>query len=175
MLGAVFIPALGSFVWFAVMGGSAIHIIQNLGEVALAQAVEADVTSALFKFLNYFPMSTLLSVLAMVLVMVFFVTSANSAVFVLGMISENGNPNPTSVTKVVWGVVIAGISIVLIMTGGLSGLQSALVATALPLSVLMLVMCYSTYKGLSEDVIASADKRCETSEGVASPVMAKKV
>lgn len=175
MLGAVFIPALGSFVWFAVMGGSAIHIIQNLGEVALAQAVEADVTSALFKFLDYFPMSTLLSVLAMVLVMVFFVTSANSAVFVLGMISENGNPNPTSVTKVVWGVVIAGISIVLIMTGGLSGLQSALVATALPLSVLMLVMCYSTYKGLSEDVIASADKGCETSEGVASPVMAKKV
>ncbi|NHH99329.1 Glycine betaine transporter BetL [Oceanimonas sp. MB9] len=152
MMGAVFIPALGSFVWFAVMGGSAIHIIQNLGEVALAEAVKTDVTSALFKFLDYFPMGTLLSILAMVLVLVFFVTSANSAVFVLGMVSENGNPNPSSVTKVIWGVVIAGISAVLIMTGGLSGLQSALVATALPLSVLMLLMCYSTYKGLNEEI-----------------------
>lgn len=151
MMGAVFIPALGSFVWFAVMGGSAIHIIQSLGEVALAQAVETDVTSALFKFLDYFPMSTLLSILAMVLVLIFFITSANSAVFVLGMISENGNPNPSTATKVIWGVVIAGIAMVLMMTGGLSGLQSALVATALPLSVLMLVMCYSTYKGLSEE------------------------
>lgn len=159
MMGAVFIPALGSFVWFAVMGGSAIHIIQNLGEVALAEAVKTDVTSALFKFLGYFPAGTLLSILAMVLVLVFFVTSANSAVFVLGMVSENGNPNPTNVTKVIWGVVIAGISIVLIMTGGLSGLQSALVATALPLSVLLLLMCYSTYKGLNEEIdVAKPDK-----------------
>lgn len=156
MMGAVFIPALGSFVWFAVMGGSAIHIIQSLGEVGLAEAVKTDVTSALFKFFDYFPMSTFLCVLAMVLVLVFFITSANSAVFVLGMISENGNPNPRTSTKVIWGVVIAGIAMVLMMTGGLSGLQSALVATALPLSVLMLLMCYSTYKGLKEEVEGSA-------------------
>lgn len=156
MMGAVFIPALGSFVWFAVMGGSAIHIIQTLGEVGLAEAVKTDVTSALFKFFDYFPMSVFLSVLAMVLVMIFFITSANSAVFVLGMISENGNPNPRTSTKVIWGVVIAGIAMVLIMTGGLSGLQSALVATALPLSVLMLLMCYSTYKGLKEEISVPA-------------------
>ncbi|MBG5884062.1 BCCT family transporter [Providencia alcalifaciens] len=156
MIGAVFIPVLGSFAWFAVMGGSAIHIIQNLGEVALADAVKTDVTSALFKFLDYFPAPTLISILAMVLVMVFFITSANSAVFVLGMVSENGNPNPSHVTKTIWGVVIAAIAIVLIMTGGLTGLQSALVATAIPLSVLMLIMCYSTYKGLNEEVKTTA-------------------
>ncbi|SUC78412.1 Glycine betaine transporter BetP [Providencia stuartii] len=109
-------------------------------------------TSAFFKFLDYFPASTFLCVLAMVLVMVFFITSANSAVFVLGMVSENGNPNPTHTTKTIWGVVIAAIAIVLIITGGLSGLQSALVATAIPLSILMLLMCYSTYKGLNEEV-----------------------
>lgn len=153
MLGAVFIPVIGSFTWFAVMGGSAIDLIQNVGETALATAVSTDVTSALFKFFEYFPFSAFLSVLAMVLVLIFFITSANSAVFVLGMISENGNPNPTHFTKIVWGIVIAAVSAVLIMTGGLSGLQSALVATAIPLAILMLVMCYSTYKGLRQELI----------------------
>lgn len=151
MMGAIFIPVLGSFFWFAVMGGSAIHLIQNMGHTALATAVSTDVTSALFKFFEYFPMSVFLSILAMVLVLIFFITSANSAVFVLGMISENGNPNPSHMTKIIWGVVIAGISLVLIVTGGLSGLQSALVATAIPLAVLMLVMCYSTLKGLRQE------------------------
>ncbi|MDM5455166.1 BCCT family transporter [Peribacillus simplex] len=152
MMGAVFIPVIGSFFWFAVMGGSAIHLIQNMGETALATAVSTDVTSALFKFFDYFPMTTFLSILAMVLVLVFFITSANSAVFVLGMFSENGNPNPSHSIKMIWGAVIAAISIVLIMTGGLAGLQSALVATAVPLAVLMLVMCYSTYKGLKAEI-----------------------
>ena len=152
MFGAVFIPVLGSFFWFSVMGGSAIHLIQNMGEKALASAVATDVTSALFKFFDYFPMSTFLSILAMVLVLVFFITSANSAVFVLGMISENGNPNPAKMTMIIWGVVIAAISVVLIMTGGLAGLQSALVATSIPLAILMLIMCYSTYKGLRDEL-----------------------
>ncbi|MDQ1000585.1 glycine betaine transporter [Neobacillus niacini] len=152
MMGAIFIPVLGSFLWFAVMGGSALDLIQNQGKTAIAEAVSSDVTSALFKFFEYFPMSTFLSILAMVLVLIFFITSADSAIFVLGMISENGNPNPTQTTKIIWGVIIAAVSAVLIMTGGLSGLQSALVATSIPLAVLMLVMCYSTYKGLTNEL-----------------------
>jgi glycine betaine transporter len=159
MIGAIFIPVIGAFFWFAVMGGSAIDLIQNMGETAIATAVSTDVTSALFKFFDYFPMSVFLSILAMVLVLVFFITSANSAVFVLGMISENGNPNPSPPTKVIWGVVIAAVSAVLIMTGGLSGLQSALVATSIPLAVLMLVMCYSTYKGLKDEFKAIEESR----------------
>lgn len=151
-MGAIFIPVIGAFFWFAVMGGSAIDLIENMGETTMATAVSTDVTSALFKFFDYFPMSIFLSVLAMVLVLVFFITSANSAVFVLGMISENGNPNPSHSTKIIWGIVIAAVSAVLIMTGGLSGLQSALVATSIPLAILMLVMCYSTYKGLKDEL-----------------------
>lgn len=159
MIGAIFIPVAGAFFWFAVMGGSAIDLIQNMGETAIATAVSTDVTSALFKFFDYFPMSVFLSILAMVLVLVFFITSANSAVFVLGMISENGNPNPSHSTKVIWGIVIAGVSAVLIMTGGLSGLQSALVATSIPLAILMLFMCYSTYKGLKDELKAMSESR----------------
>ncbi|MFB7638198.1 BCCT family transporter [Peribacillus butanolivorans] len=159
MMGAVFIPVLGSFFWFAVMGGSAIDLIQNMGETALATAVSTDVTSALFKFFDYFPMATFLSILAMALVLIFFITSANSAVFVLGMFSENGNPNPSHIIKIIWGIIIAAISVVLIMTGGLAGLQSALVATAVPLAILMLIMCYSTYKGLKAELHLMNEKQ----------------
>ncbi len=113
-------------------------------QTALSRCCKTDVTSALFKFLDYFPASTFISVLAIALVLIFFITSANSAVFVLGMVSENGNPNPSHVTKTIWGIIIAAIAIVRTMTGGLSGLQSALVAMAAPLSIMMLIMCYST-------------------------------
>jgi glycine betaine transporter len=173
MMGAIFIPVLGSFLWFAVMGGSAIDLIQNQGQTVIAEAVSADVTSALFKFFEHFPMSTFLSILAMVLVLIFFITSADSAIFVLGMISENGNPNPTHTTKIIWGVVIAAVSAVLIMTGGLSGLQSALVATSIPLAILMLFMCYSTYKGLTNELKIMSAKN-EQPVTVQSKIISKK-
>ncbi|EGQ26301.1 BCCT family transporter [Mammaliicoccus sciuri] len=169
MFGAIFIPVLGSFTWFSVMGGSAITFIQNAGATALATAVESDVTSALFKFFEYLPMSVFLSILAMVLVIVFFITSANSAVFVLGMISENGNPNPSHLTKIVWGVIIAAISVVLIMTGGLAGLQSALVATAIPIAVLMLFMCYSTFIGLREEAAIISGREAKEKAELTKP------
>lgn len=85
----------------------------------------------------------------------------------LGMISENGNPNPTHFTKIVWGIIIAAVSAILIMTGGLSGLQSALVAIAVPIAVLMLVMCYSTYKGLRAELIIISDKKNRDNDHVA--------
>lgn len=152
MIGAVFIPVVGSFFWFAVMGGSALHIIQNLGESAISSAVAKDVTTAFFIFLENFPFSVFTSILTMVLVMIFFITSANSALFVLGMVSENGNPDPSPRVKIIWGVVIGAISTVLIISGGLSGLQSALVAMSIPLAVMMLAMCVSIYKGLKEEI-----------------------
>ncbi|PLR77139.1 BCCT family transporter [Bacillus sp. V3-13] len=169
MMGAVFIPVVGGFLWFAVMGGSALDLIQNQGKTAIAEAVSSDVTSALFKFFEYFPMSTFLSVLAMVLVVIFFITSADSAIFVLGMISENGNPNPAAFTKIIWGVVIAAVSSVLITTGGLQGLQSALVATSIPLAILMLFMCYSTFKGLKDELIQTSDKESKQVQTIIPP------
>lgn len=171
MMGAVFIPVIGGFLWFAVMGGSALDLIQNHGKTAIAEAVSSDVTSALFKFFEFFPMSAFLSVLAMVLVIIFFITSADSAIFVLGMISENGNPNPASFTKIIWGVVIAAVSAVLIVTGGLQGLQSALVATSIPLAILMLFMCYSTYKGLKGELIHTSKT---SNKPMSNPTSSKK-
>lgn len=151
MMGALFIPVLCSFFWFAVLGGSALDLIQNQGKTALANSVVADVTAALFDFISYFPFSGVISIVGMVLIFIFFITSADSAIFVLGMMSENGNQNPRNFTKLTWGVIIALVSAVLILTGGLQGLQSALVAMAVPLSIVLLSMCYSMFKGLKKD------------------------
>lgn len=153
MMGALFIPVIASFFWFAVLGGSALYFIHNLGHITIAQAVKEDVTVALFTFFNYFPLSFIISIVAMVLILIYFVTSADSAIFVLGMVSENGNQYPSKKIKIIWGVIIAAV---LLVTGGLKGLQSALVATAIPLSILLLFLCYSMYKGLSADVDSSS-------------------
>lgn len=159
MIGALFIPVLFSFFWFAVLGGSALDLIQNQGVTQLADTVASDVTVALFDFFSYFPMSELISIVGMVLIFTFFITSADSAMFVLGMISENGNQNPANITKITWGVVIAVVSALLVVTGGLDGLQSSLVAMAVPLSILLLGMCYSMYKGLRMDYKTESDKK----------------
>ncbi len=165
MMGALFIPVLCSFFWFAVLGGSALDLIQNQGETALADTVIADVTVALFDFISYFPMSGLISVVGMVLIFTFFITSADSAMFVLGMMSENGNQNPSNVSKMTWGIIIGFVSAVLIVTGGLAGLQSALVAMAVPLSVILLVMCYAAYKGFKKDYDSDIEMKSRDLKG----------
>ncbi|HLR63793.1 MAG TPA: BCCT family transporter [Lentibacillus sp.] len=160
MMGALFIPVLCSFFWFAVLGGSALDLIQNQGYTALATTVTNDVTVALFDFISYFPLSGVISIVGMVLIFTFFITSADSAMFVLGMMSENGNQNPKNFTKLTWGIIVGLVSAILIVTGGLAGLQSALVAMGVPLAILLLSMCYGFYKGLQQDSqIKSHSKR----------------
>src|SRR5699024_6642477 len=116
MMGALFIPVLCSFFWFAVLGGSALDLIQNQGYTALATTVTNDVTVALFDFISYFPLSGVISIVGMVLIFTFFITSADSAMFVLGMMSENGNQNPKNFTKLTWGIIVGLVSAILIVT-----------------------------------------------------------
>jgi len=112
ILGTVLAPTLAAFVWFSVFGGTALNleIMQN---VPIAEAVSADVSTALFAMFDALPMGTLMAGVATVLVLVFFVTSGDSATLVLGMMSTGGNPDPSARVKVVWGVLVAGIAITL--------------------------------------------------------------
>lgn len=151
MFGALLIPALFSFLWFAILGGSALDLIQNQGQAGLADKIIADETVALFEFLNYFPMSNIVTVLAMGLIFTFFITSADSAMYVLGMMSEYGNQNPSNFPKILWGIIIGFVSVTLVATGGLEGLQSALVTMAVPLSIVLMFMVYGMHKSLRQD------------------------
>ncbi|MGO4886580.1 BCCT family transporter [Anaerobacillus sp. MEB173] len=151
VLGVLFIPTIGTFVWFSTFGGSALHLIHNLGNTALAEAATSDVTTALFTFFEYFPLGSLLSILAVILVVTFFVTSADSATFVLGIFSSQGDLNPSKAIKLTWGVILALVSIVLLLSESLQTLQTASIAAAFPFAIVMTVMCYALLKGLIED------------------------
>jgi glycine betaine transporter len=158
IMGVLFIPTLGTFVWFSTFGGSALHFINNLGNTALADVVASDLTLSLFAFFEYFPMSAFLSVLAIILICTFFITSADSATIVLGIFSTNGNLNPSNGIKIIWGIILSAVAVVLLLTGSLSTLQTASIAAAFPFSIIMLGMCYCLIKGLQTEKIEIRQK-----------------
>jgi glycine betaine transporter len=158
IIGAMLIPTLATMVWYSVFGGSALHFIQNLGDIALANRVMEDVTTTFFYFLQYFPFASILIVLTIISLVIFFVTSADSTVFVLGMLSEETS-DPTNKSKILWGLVLAGVAMALLLSGGLSPLQSVSVAAGLPFTMVMLLMCVSFFKSLREEVGLYSDKQ----------------
>lgn len=150
ILGTVLAPSLAAFIWFSIFGGSALYL-EIWQHVPLTEAVKSDVSTALFVMLETMPFGTIMSVVATVLVMIFFVTSGDSAVLVLGMMSTNGNPNPPARIKVMWGVLVSGISISLLLAGGLTAVQTATIVFALPFSLVIIMMAVSLWRAMGED------------------------
>lgn len=148
--GTLLVPALMCFAWFSVFGGSALHL-EIFDQVPLAAAAQADASTAIFSLFNALPMSGLLSLVATVLVLVFFVTSADSATLVLGMLSSHGNPNPSLRLKAVWGVLLALVAVSLLLAGGLKAIQTAAIVAALPFSFVIVLLCVSLYRAVSRE------------------------
>jgi glycine betaine transporter len=150
VVGTVLAPTLAAFLWFSIFGGSALYM-QIWQHVPLAAAVKADVATALFTMFGAMPFGGAMSVVATLLVLVFFMTSGDSAVLVLGMMSSRGNPDPPSRVKLVWGVLVAGIAVSLLMAGGLQALQTATILFALPFALVILLMVAALWRALRED------------------------
>ncbi|MNR09563.1 Glycine betaine transporter BetL [compost metagenome] len=150
VLGVLLIPSLFSFIWFSVFGGTGLHL-ELFDHYPIAAAAEKDVTSALFLTLQQLPMGNIIAFIATLLIITFFVTSADSATFVLGMLSTKGNPNPSNKVKIVWGVLQSSIAIVLLISGGLSGLQTASIVAALPFAIIIIGMCVSLIVSLRQE------------------------
>ncbi|MCG7407870.1 BCCT family transporter [Paenibacillus sp. ACRRX] len=150
VLGTMLLPSGFSFIWFATFGSTALHLEIFQGK-PIAAAVKADLTSALFVTLESLPGGTLLAVLATALIVTFFITSADSATFVLGMMSSDGNPDPTAGIKLTWGIFTSLIASVLLMSGGLNALQTASIMTALPFTVVLLCMIVSISRALHDE------------------------
>lgn len=151
IMGVLLVPTGFSFLWFAVFGGTGMYA-EMFNGAHLAQAVKNDVTTALFITLQQLPLGTILAGLATLLIITFFITSADSATFVLGMLSADGNLNPSNKIKVTWGVLQSAIAVVLLLTGGLQGLQTASIIAALPFTIIMLFMGVSLFKALQGEV-----------------------
>jgi len=148
IIGVLLVPSLLSFLWFSVFGGTALQQ-EMFGKLPIGEAVSADITSALFITLESLPMGMILAFLATLLIITFFITSADSATFVLGMLSSNGNLNPSNKIKLTWGILQSLIAAVLLYSGGLQGLQTASIVAALPFAVIMVLMCVSLLKSLN--------------------------
>ncbi len=150
LLGTVLAPTLAAFVWFSVFGGTALHmeIMQGL---PMAEAVKADVSTALFALFDALPLGAVMTFVATVLVLVFFVTSGDSATLVLGMMSTGGNENPSARVKVTWGVLVAGIAISLLLAGGVKAVQTATIVFALPFTGVILLLAIALWRGVHDD------------------------
>ncbi|MBU2284827.1 MAG: BCCT family transporter, partial [Gammaproteobacteria bacterium] len=150
VLGTVLAPTLAAFIWFSVFGGTALHQ-QIIHGLPMAEAVSADVSTAMFALFDSLPMSGLLSGVATVLVLVFFITSGDSATLVLGMMSTGGQINPSARVKLVWGTLIAGIAISLLLAGGVKAVQTATIVFALPFTLVIVIMAVALWRGVRDD------------------------
>ncbi|KAB8127033.1 BCCT family transporter [Gracilibacillus oryzae] len=151
IIGVLFVPSLISFVWFSVLGGSGIHLIHDLGNTGLGEIINADVNSALFAFLNNIPLGSVISILAMVLIFSYFVTSADSATFVLGMLSTEGNLNPSNKVKIMWGLITAGSATVFLLAGGLEAVKTISIVVATPFTIILIFICLSIIKVMKKE------------------------
>ena len=151
IIGAMLIPTLSTMIWYTTMGGTALYNIVTLGNHELANRILENMTTALFYFLELFPASSFIISLTFISLIIFFVTSADSTVYVLGMYSEE-TMVPSNRSKILWGVVIAGVAIALLLTGGLTPLQTVSAVAGLPFSVVVVLMCVAFFKALRDEV-----------------------
>ncbi|KHF40137.1 glycine/betaine ABC transporter permease [Halalkalibacter okhensis] len=150
VLGVLFVPTLGTILWFVAFGGSALYYDMFEG-ADLANSIQSDPEAGLFLFLDSLPLGMVLSFLALLLTTIFFITSANSATFVLGVLTSKGSLNPSNVVMSIWGLLIAGVSCALLISGGLDGLQSAAIIAALPFTLLLLLIIVSVFLYLRKE------------------------
>ena len=155
VVGVLLVPTAFNLVWMTVFGNGAIWIDTHVANGALAQTV-GNVDALLFQFFEYLPFTSATSWLAIVLIAVFFVTSADSGAFVVDSIASRGNPRSPVWQRLFWAAVLGMTAVVLLLAGGLKALQAMTLVAALPVAVIMLALCYGLWRGLAADVAHSS-------------------
>ena len=151
IFGVLVIPSMFGILWFTVFGNTAIWL--NDGEAAgtLGQMISSPET-LLFKFLDYLPLSSVTGLVSLVVISLFFITSADSGIYVLNNIaSRDKSLVAPRWQAMMWGILMSVVAIVLMQAGGLANLQTMTLLVALPFAMLMLLMCFSLWKGLNAD------------------------
>ncbi|GAA4180204.1 BCCT family transporter [Sphingobacterium ginsenosidimutans] len=144
------IPTLFNFIWMSVFGNSAIWFDINIAKGALS-ALADNPDALMFKFLDYMPLSGLVNYLVILIIIIFFVTSADSGIFVMNSIATKNAMKSPKWQMVFWGALLAILALMLLNTGGLQALQTMTLITALPFSIIMLLFCVSLVKALVID------------------------
>jgi choline/glycine/proline betaine transport protein len=150
--GVLFVPVGFSMMWFTFFGNSAIDMIMNQGMASLGEVVSEDVAIALFAFLGHFPFGDILSFIAILMVVIFFVTSADSGALVVNMLCSNGRDDTPLWQRLYWVIGVGLIAAILLLAGGLGALQTMTIASALPFSLVLLVATYGLFMALRVDL-----------------------
>lgn len=151
ILGVLLVPTIFGALWFSVFGGTGMHqeyfSDANLQQLISDQGAEV----ALFSVLEQVPLGSVMSIIAILLITTFFITSADSATFVLGMQTTNGDLDPSNQVKFIWGIVQSSAASILLWQGGLQALQTAAIIAAFPFTIIMIMMVFSLLKAFQEE------------------------
>ena len=147
VVGVMLVPVFVSMVWFAVFGGAALYA-EHFGPGGIGEAVSQDSALGFFSLLAQFPAASLLIVVAMFSVTVFFITSSDSGTYVNSMLTSGGALNPPVQLRITWGLLEGAIAAILLFTGGLGALQTASVVGGFPFMIIMFFMVYCLLKAL---------------------------
>jgi choline/glycine/proline betaine transport protein len=151
MIGVLFVPSGFTFLWMTVFGNSGINLVLQNNATELAEAVNSNVAVALFKFFEYFPASTFLSVLGIMLVVTFFVSSSDSGSLVIDTLASGGAQEPPVWQRVFWAITEGIVAATLLLAGGIEALQTMTIVSALPIMILIFIGLYCFIKSLRAD------------------------
>ena len=160
VFGVLVIPPLIALLWIATFGGTALHS-DLVNGTNIAEVVNNDITLALFETYSYLPFTNILSLLSILLIFTFLVTSADSATYILASMTTQGNLAPALPIKIIWGVLMAAIAGVLLMANGLEALQTASLISALPFTIIIFLIMYSFYKLIQEEPLTQPEPKRE--------------
>ena len=155
LIGVTVVPTLFICLWMGVLGGSALELIGNQGVTGLGTAVQENPAVGLFRFVEFLPATKILSVISLLMIVIFFVTSADSGAMVLNMLSAKGVDDTPALQRTLWTFVIALAASLLLLGGGLQALQTATIASALPFAVALL----GAFWGFGRAILADGAKR----------------
>ncbi|MCV7137266.1 BCCT family transporter [Mycobacterium hodleri] len=172
IMGVLVVPSVVFFTWFTVFGGTAIHVDMFRGG-NIAQRTSEDINSAFFATLEYFPFATVTSVVAILLVVMFFVSGADANTFVLGMLTCDGTLTPRRSVLVLWGVLTGLTAVVLMFAGGLSALQNTVIVASLPFLVIIAGLTVAFWMELVADRRAAGASSGSRSNHVVSTHLTK--
>ena len=148
LISVLLIPSIACVIWMTVFGNTAISQVVSTGYQA---AAEAALPLQLFMMLEALPLAQISSVIAIVLVVVFFITSSDSGSLVIDTIAAGGKVNAPTVQRVFWCTFEGLVAIALLLGGGLTALQAMAVSTGLPFTLVLLAACIAIVKGLMSE------------------------
>ncbi|WP_312708929.1 choline BCCT transporter BetT [Stenotrophomonas sp.] len=151
VVGVLLVPLGFTFLWMTIYGNTALFMVRTEGVQELVQTVSADSSMALFEFLRHLPWTLATSCLAVLLVGLFFVTSADSGALVIDMLTSKGEEESPLWQRIFWALLVGALAVALLFAGGLESLQAATIASAFPFTLVMILMCWGLLKAMRLD------------------------